>query len=106
MPGLDFRHPDRQGCRSFSDRAMILKRTSDGGRAARRLIAYAAIVLGCLAAAPWVARLGWVGNPYIHTLHEMAAVMLALAVAAISLVRFYSRKSDSFLLLGSAFLGV
>ena len=85
---------------------MILKPTTDSGLVARRAIAYAAVVLGCLAVAPWVDRLRWVGNVYIHSLHEMAAVMLALGVAVISLVRFHSRKSDTYLLIGSAFLGV
>lgn len=85
---------------------MTIKPSTDGGLVARRAMAYAAVVLGGLAVAPWVDRLGWVGTVYIHTLHEMAAVILALGVAAISLVRFHSRKSDTFLLLGSAFLGV
>jgi PAS domain S-box-containing protein len=75
------------------------------GAAARRVASYAAIVLGCLALAPWVARAGWVGNVHIHTLHETVAVMLALGVAVIALVRFHSRKSDTFLLLGTAFAG-
>jgi PAS domain S-box-containing protein len=73
--------------------------------AARRVASYAAVVLGCLALAPWATRAGWVGNVYIHTLHETVAVMLALGVAAIALVRFHSRKSDNFLLLGTAFAG-
>ena len=75
------------------------------GTPARRIAAYAAVVLGCLALAPWIARSGWVGNVYIHTLHETVAVLLALGVAAIALVRFHSRKSDTFLLLGTAFAG-
>ncbi len=85
---------------------MTIQPNPDSGLVARRAMAYVAAVLGCLAVAPWVDRLSWVGNVYIHTLHEMAAVILALGVAAISLVRFHSRKSDTFLLLGSAFLGV
>src|SRR3954468_11217449 len=85
---------------------ITIKPNPDSGLVARRATAYAAVVLGCLAVAPWVDRLGGVGNAYIHTLHEMAAVILSLGVAAISLVRFYSRKSDTFLLLGSAFVGV
>src|SRR4051794_39586572 len=85
---------------------ITIKPNPDSGLVARRATAYAAVVLGCLAVAPWVDRLDWVGNAYIHTLHEMAAVILSLGVAAISLVRFYSRKSDTFLLLGSAFVGV
>ena len=75
------------------------------GSAARRVAAYAAVALGCLAAAPWIDRLSWVGNVYIHTLRETASVFLALGVAAIALLRFKSRPSDTFLLLGAAFAG-
>lgn len=75
------------------------------GAGARRVAAYAGVVLGFLAVAPWLSRSGWVGNVYIHTLHESVAVLLALGVAAIALVRFHSRKSDTFLLLGTAFAG-
>ncbi|HTG32329.1 MAG TPA: response regulator [Thermoanaerobaculia bacterium] len=74
-------------------------------RAARRVASYAAVVLGCLTLAPWMVRSGWVGNVHIHMLHETAAVLLALGVAAIALVRFHSHKSDTFLLLGTAFAG-
>jgi len=70
-----------------------------------RAVTYGAVVLGCLALAPALDRSGWTGSVYLHTLHETVAVMLALGVAAIALVRFYSRKSDTFLLLGAAFAG-
>ena len=72
---------------------------------ARWAAAYVAVPLAGLALAPWLLRAGWTGNVHLHTLHETVAVMLALAVAAIALVRFYSRRSDTFLLLGAAFLG-
>ncbi|HEY0554702.1 MAG TPA: response regulator, partial [Thermoanaerobaculia bacterium] len=72
---------------------------------ARRLAAYAAVVLGGLALAPWIDRLPWVGDVYIHTLRETVSVFLALGVAAIALLRFKSRPSDTFLLLGAAFAG-
>jgi PAS domain S-box-containing protein len=85
---------------------MTIQPTSNRRVVARRVAAYVAVGAGCLLLAPWVAALDWVGNAYLHTLHEMAAVMLALGVAAIALVRFYSRKSDTFLLLGAAFLGI
>ena len=75
------------------------------GLVRRRVVSYVALVAGCLALAPWLDRSGWVGSVYIHTLHETVAVVLALGVAAIALVRFYSRKSDTFLLLGAAFTG-
>jgi PAS domain S-box-containing protein len=80
-------------------------KTLGSGLGARRVIVYAAILLGCLAAAPWIHGLDWVGTVYIHTLHELVAVLLALGVSAIALLRFYSRKSDTFLLLGAAFAG-
>lgn len=41
----------------------------------------------------------------LHTLQETIATLLALQVAAIALVRHYSRRSNRFLLLGAAFLG-
>jgi PAS domain S-box-containing protein len=75
------------------------------GNPARRVAAYAAVMLGCLAAAPWLDRARWVGDIHIHTLHETTAVVLALGVATIALLRFHSRPSDTFLLLGAAFAG-
>ncbi len=78
---------------------------SESALVPRRAIAYVAVVLGCLAVAPWLYGLDWVGTAYLHTLHELAAVLLALGVSAIALLRFYSRKSDTFLLLGVAFAG-
>jgi PAS domain S-box-containing protein len=73
--------------------------------AGRRVAAYAVVALVCLAAAPWLDRLPWVGNVSIHMLRETVSVFLALAVAAIALLRFKSRPSDTFLLLGAAFAG-
>ena len=78
---------------------------ADPGTVRRRVAAYGAVALGGLALAPWIDRFGWVGNVHLHTLHETVAVMLALGVAVLSLVRFYSRRSDTFLLLGTAFAG-
>jgi PAS domain S-box-containing protein len=75
------------------------------GNAARRVAAYVAVALVCLAAAPWLDRLHWVGNGNLHTLRETVSVFLALGVAALALMRFKSRPSDTFLLLGAAFAG-
>jgi hypothetical protein len=86
-------------------RGAFVAETPSPGVTRRRLAVYGAVVLGCLALALWVDRSGWVGNVYLHTLHETVAVVLALGVAAIALVRFYSRRSDTFLLLGAAFAG-
>jgi signal transduction histidine kinase/DNA-binding response OmpR family regulator len=47
----------------------------------------------------------WSGNAELHTLIEMSSALLALTAGAMSLVRYYAKKSSSFLLLGSGFLG-
>ena len=40
-----------------------------------------------------------------HTLLESLATLLALIVGVLALIRFYSRKTNTFLFIGSAFLG-
>jgi PAS domain S-box-containing protein len=47
----------------------------------------------------------WQGSAYWHTLLEVVATLLALTVGVMALVRFYSRKNNMFLFVGSAFLG-
>ena len=47
----------------------------------------------------------WVGNKQIHTLMELLATFLAAMVGTLALVRYYSRKDNTFLLIGAAFLG-
>jgi signal transduction histidine kinase/DNA-binding response OmpR family regulator len=47
----------------------------------------------------------WSGDAELHTLIEMVSALLALTAGAMSLVRYYAKKSSSFLLLGSCFLG-
>ncbi len=73
--------------------------------AVRRAVSYVAAAALCLALAPWLRSLRWNGNAYLHTLHETVAAMLALGVAILALVRFYSRRSNTSLLLGSIFAG-
>ena len=47
----------------------------------------------------------WQGSFQLHTLMEAVSASLALFAGAIALVRFYSRKSNTFLFIGTAFLG-
>ncbi len=47
----------------------------------------------------------WTGAPTLHAMVEMAATTLAAVVGALALVRFYSRKSSTFLFIGVGFLG-
>jgi signal transduction histidine kinase/CheY-like chemotaxis protein len=50
-------------------------------------------------------RAAWRGNAELHTLLETISSLLALTAGAMALVRYYAKKSSTFLLLGSCFLG-
>ncbi|MCZ6625256.1 MAG: GAF domain-containing protein [Deltaproteobacteria bacterium] len=47
----------------------------------------------------------WQGSTELHTLMEVAATLLALMVGISALVHFYSKKSNTFLFIGTGFLG-
>ncbi len=47
----------------------------------------------------------WQGSVELHTLMEAVAMMLAFFVGTMAIVRFYSRKSNRFLFVGTGFLG-
>ena len=49
--------------------------------------------------------LSWQGSSQLHTAIETVATVLALLVGVFSLVRFYSRKNNTFLFIGVGFLG-
>jgi len=48
---------------------------------------------------------GWRGSAELHTLMEAVATLLALLIGAMALVRYYSKKSNTFLFIGAGFLG-
>lgn len=47
----------------------------------------------------------WQGGVQLHTLMETVATMLAAIVGAMALLRFYTKKDNTFLLIGVGFLG-
>ncbi len=47
----------------------------------------------------------WSSGPSLHTMMETIATLLAFLVGALALVRYYSRKQVTFLLIGCGFLG-
>ncbi len=47
----------------------------------------------------------WHGEAQLHTIMEVIATLLALMVGAMALVRFYSKKNNTFLFIGTDFLG-
>ena len=49
--------------------------------------------------------LGWRGSGQLHTLMEATATLLALIVGVMALVRFYSKKDNTFLFVGTGFIG-
>ena len=47
----------------------------------------------------------WRGGSQLHTLMEATATLLALIVGVMALVRFYSKKENTFLFVGAGFIG-
>ena len=47
----------------------------------------------------------WHGGAQLHTVMETVATLLALVVGLMALVRFYSKKYNTFLFIGVGFLG-
>ena len=75
---------------------------NDGSKRRRAYVAVAAgLALSYLA----LARVPWQSTAEFHTVTETIATLLALVVGTLALVRYYSRKDNTFLLVGAAFLG-
>ena len=73
--------------------------------AGRRMAAYGAVFMVLLAAAQPLHQLNWHANREPHTLLEAIAAVLALVAGANALVRFYTRKTTTYLILGSGLVG-
>jgi signal transduction histidine kinase/DNA-binding response OmpR family regulator len=71
----------------------------------RRVFLYALVASVVFLGAYPAHRAVWRGNSELHTLLETISSLLALIAGAMALVRYYAKKSSSFLLLGSCFLG-
>lgn len=71
----------------------------------RRCILYITLIILLAAASPLLAMLGWSTDPAFHTNLEVIATVLALINGGLALARFYSRKSPTFLFIGTGFLG-
>lgn len=48
---------------------------------------------------------GWRGNGGLHTAMEVTATVLALVVGVLALARFYAKRAQLFLLIGTGFIG-
>ena len=74
-------------------------------RALTRSIVYVLLIAVLLAGGFVFDQMTWKSNGEMHTLLEAIATVLLLIGGAMSLVRYYTKKTSEFLLLGSGFLG-
>jgi signal transduction histidine kinase/CheY-like chemotaxis protein len=80
-------------------------KSARSNRVERRSLVYALLCAVLLLASFPARQVSWHGSAELHTLVETIATLLALVTGAMALVRYYTRKTGTFLLLGSGFLG-
>ena len=71
----------------------------------RRVFTYLAVAAGLILLAIALDGVEWRTNAHVHTVMEALATQLAIGVGIMALVRYYTRKDNTFLLLGAGFLG-
>ena len=70
----------------------------------RRALAYVLVLAACAAGAALVTGQPGRGGPPAHAVAEAVAATMALSLGVLALVRFYSKKNNVFLFLGTGFL--
>ena len=73
--------------------------------ARRRGLTYIVATVVLFVASIAAHRSTWHGNAELHTLFETIGTVLEFVIGAMALVRYYTKKSGMFLLLGSGYLG-
>jgi signal transduction histidine kinase/ActR/RegA family two-component response regulator len=71
----------------------------------RRAWTYTLTTLGLLLTTLLLHGTHWQGSAELHTLFEVVATLLALIAGAMALIRYYAKKSSTFLILGAGLLG-
>ena len=77
---------------------------SGGTVTRRRRFAYVALFVVLFFAYLYLRDSTWRGDIALHTLMEAVATVLALAVGSLALVRYYSKKDNTFLFIGTGFV--
>jgi len=77
---------------------------SGGTVTRRRWFAYVALFVVLFFAYLYLRDSTWRGDIALHTLMEAVATVLALAVGSLALVRYYSKKDNTFLFIGTGFV--
>src|ERR1700730_2374169 len=80
-------------------------KSAPSNRVGRRSLVYALLCAVLLLASFPVRQVTWHGSAELHTILETIATLFALVTGAMALVRYYTRKTGTFLLIGSGFLG-
>ena len=70
----------------------------------RRLLSYVGLTFVLLLSVIFLHRFDYAAGPELHVVLESTATVLALVIGALALVRFYSRRRSTYLLLGTGFL--
>jgi signal transduction histidine kinase/CheY-like chemotaxis protein len=84
---------------------MLKLKNGRASQARRRSISYVVLLIVLLLGSFVLRNMTWKSNGEMHTLLESITTLLALISGLMSLVRYYTKKSSTFLLLGSGFLG-
>src|SRR5271163_3535365 len=86
-------------------RNLVELKNGRANQARRRSISYVVLLVVLILGSFVLHKVSWRGNGEMHTLLETITTVLALISGVMSLVRYYTKKSSTFLLLGSGFLG-
>ncbi len=89
----------------MDDKNLMGVKNAQPKRVLARSASYVLLIIALLLLNFACGRMHWRGNGEMHTLLEAVSTVLLVISGAMSLVRYYTKKSGSFLLLGSGFLG-
>jgi methyl-accepting chemotaxis protein len=74
-------------------------------QAQKRMVTYVALFLGLFISYFLLQDIRWQGSQQRHTLMEIVVPLLAFIVGSMALVRFYTKKDNTFLFIGAGFFG-
>ena len=80
-------------------------KTENQTQVRNRTLIYLSLFIGLLMGFFLLRGFTWQGSTQLHTLMETAASLLAFMVGAIAMARFYAKKNNTFLFIGTAFVG-
>ncbi|MDM8568821.1 MASE3 domain-containing protein [Thiotrichales bacterium HSG1] len=70
-----------------------------------RVLTYIILVASLFVGYLVLRDVAWQGTKQLHTLMEIVSSLLALLIGIMALLQYYSKKNNTFLLIGTGFLG-